>query len=56
MDTKRGNEGVVVVLGGGGGMNGRWDRHIYTTMHMKQITNEKLPYCTGNSTQCSVVT
>ena len=30
--------------------------HIYTTVYIKQITNKDLLYCTGNSTQYSVMT
>ena len=34
---------------------GDWNRHIYTLLCIKQITNENLLYSTENSTQCSVV-
>ena len=56
--TLRGQMRVVVMVLGGWWWKelGDWDRHVFTTMYMKQITNENLLYCTGNSTQHSVVT
>ena len=48
MDTKGG--------GGCGGMNWEIGVSIYSLLHLKQVTNEKLPYSTGNATHCSVVT
>ena len=41
---------------GRSGMNWEFGIDIHTLLCIKQITNENLPYCTGNSTQCSVVT
>ena len=37
-------------------MNWEIGMDIYTLLCIKQITNEKLLYSTGNSTQCPVVT
>ena len=53
MDTKGGKTWGD---GDSGVMNWAIGIDIYTLLRIKQITNENLPYSTGNSTQCSVVT
>ena len=50
------NKLMVTKRGKGDGKNWEVEIDIHTFIYIKQITNEKLLYTTGNSTQCSVVT
>ena len=50
-------ENKFMVTGGKeGGINGKTGIVTYTRLCIKQVTNKDLPYSTGNSAQCSVMT
>ena len=52
-------ENKLLVTGGkqdGGNKLGDWDWHIYTLLHIKEITNKDLLYSMGNNTQQFVMT
>ena len=55
-DTDVENKHMNTIIGRDGGINWKIGIGIYTLPCVKYKTNENRLYCTGNSTQCPVVT